>query len=125
MDRDQFFAELDQLTPKEIEERLSSWDAEQLVLVQEYLDQKGLKQAQTAQKLAENEISAKEEYVTAVCGSCAARPYGGDDGSDLLGRSNVGSDSRSGHRFSRSTRRDDFLVTITRGPAMRQAGPLP
>jgi hypothetical protein len=43
MDRDEFFAQLDQLTTKEIENRLSSWDKEQLVLVQEYLDQQVVK----------------------------------------------------------------------------------
>ena len=32
MDRDEFLAQLDQLTPKEIEERLSSWDTEKLML---------------------------------------------------------------------------------------------
>jgi hypothetical protein len=37
MDRDEFFAQLDNLTPKEIEARLSSWDSEELALVQEYL----------------------------------------------------------------------------------------
>ena len=36
MDRDAFFAQLDQLTPGEIESRLSSWDTEQLLLAQEY-----------------------------------------------------------------------------------------
>ena len=37
MDRDKFFAELVQLTPSEIEERLPTWDMEKLVLAQEYL----------------------------------------------------------------------------------------
>ena len=36
MDRDEFFAQLDQLTPKEMEARLSSWDRDTLLLVQEY-----------------------------------------------------------------------------------------
>ena len=36
MDRDEFLAQLDQLTPKEIEERLSSWDTEKLMLAHEY-----------------------------------------------------------------------------------------
>ena len=39
MNRDEFFAELDQLTPKEIEARLLSWDQDELALVQEYLEQ--------------------------------------------------------------------------------------
>ncbi len=40
--RDEFFTELDGLTEKEIEARLDLWDREQLVLVQEYLDQREL-----------------------------------------------------------------------------------
>ena len=36
MDRDEFLAQLDHLTPKEIEERLSSWDTEKLTLAHEY-----------------------------------------------------------------------------------------
>ena len=40
MNRDEFFALLDQLTPAEIEARLSTWDNEQLSLVQEYLEQR-------------------------------------------------------------------------------------
>ena len=50
--RDEFFTELDGLTEKEIEARLDLWDREQLVLVQEYLDQRelgGPKAEQTAQ----------------------------------------------------------------------------
>ena len=39
MNRDEFFAELDQLTPKEIEARLPSWDKDKLALVREYLEQ--------------------------------------------------------------------------------------
>ena len=39
MNRDDFFAELDQLTPKEIEARLPSWDKDKLALVREYLEQ--------------------------------------------------------------------------------------
>jgi hypothetical protein len=42
VERDQFFAELDGLTEKEIEARLDLWDEEQLALIQEYLDQKVL-----------------------------------------------------------------------------------
>lgn len=45
MNRDEFFALLDGLTEKEIEARLSSWDKEQLLLVQEYVDQKGVARA--------------------------------------------------------------------------------
>ena len=43
MDREEFFAELDQLTPKEIEERLSSWDKDQLLVLQDYLSGKQAK----------------------------------------------------------------------------------
>jgi hypothetical protein len=40
MDRDEFFVELDRLSEKEIEARLASWGRDQLLLVQEYLDQR-------------------------------------------------------------------------------------
>ena len=40
IERDEFFAELDGLTEKEIEARLDLWDQEQLALIQEYLDQR-------------------------------------------------------------------------------------
>jgi len=52
MDRDVFLAMLDQLTPGEIDARLSSWDDEQLKLVQEYLDRKAIKPPQS-QKAAQ------------------------------------------------------------------------
>jgi hypothetical protein len=47
MDRDEFFAQLDQLTPKEIEARVPSWDKEQLMLVQQYLEQRRAKPRQS------------------------------------------------------------------------------
>jgi hypothetical protein len=47
--RDEFFAELDGLTEKEIEARLDLWDREQLALVQEYLDQRASAQAKAEQ----------------------------------------------------------------------------
>ena len=50
--RDEFFAELDGLTEKEIEARLDLWDQDQLALIQEYLDQRvlgGVKAEQAAQ----------------------------------------------------------------------------
>ena len=48
MDRNQFFAELDQLTQSQIEARLASWDSEQLKLVEEYLGRGTIKpQAQS------------------------------------------------------------------------------
>ena len=40
MNRDEFFAQLQKLSPKEIEARLSSWDKKKLVLVHEFLQQK-------------------------------------------------------------------------------------
>jgi hypothetical protein len=49
VNRDQFFAQLDGLTEREIEERLPSWDMERLVLVQEYVERKGLVRAEAAQ----------------------------------------------------------------------------
>jgi hypothetical protein len=49
MDRDKFFAELDQLTPAEIEARLPSWDMEKLVLAQDYIDQKERRAGETAE----------------------------------------------------------------------------
>ena len=46
MDRDAFFAVLDQLTLPQIEEQLPLWDAEQLKFAEEYLDRKGITYAQ-------------------------------------------------------------------------------
>jgi hypothetical protein len=37
VNRDEFFAELDGLTEKEIEEQLATWDMERLTLAQEYI----------------------------------------------------------------------------------------
>ena len=37
VNRDEFFAELDGLTDREIEERLATWDMERLTLAQEYI----------------------------------------------------------------------------------------
>jgi hypothetical protein len=45
MDRNEFFAALDQLTPSQIEARLPSWDDEQLKLVEEYLERRTIKPA--------------------------------------------------------------------------------
>jgi hypothetical protein len=45
MDRNQFFAELDQLTPSQIEARLPSWDDQQLKLVEDYLERRTIKPA--------------------------------------------------------------------------------
>ena len=49
VERDEFFAELDGLTEKEIEARLDLWDREQLALIQEYLDQRVLARAKAEQ----------------------------------------------------------------------------
>ena len=49
VERDEFFAELDGLTEKEIEARLDLWDQEQLALIQEYLDQRVLGRAKAEQ----------------------------------------------------------------------------
>ena len=46
MDRDKFFVVLDKLTPSQIEARLSSWDNEQLKLVEEYVARRAIKSAQ-------------------------------------------------------------------------------
>jgi hypothetical protein len=62
MDRDEFFAELDGLTEKEIEAHLPIWDREQLALVQEYLEQKGLQRARGT-LAAQNETSTQEDAV--------------------------------------------------------------
>ena len=49
IERDEFFAELDGLTEKEIEARLDLWDREQLALIQEYLDQRVMGRAKAEQ----------------------------------------------------------------------------
>ena len=51
VERDEFFAELDGLTEKEIEARLDLWDREQLALIQEYLDQRVLVRAKAAAQI--------------------------------------------------------------------------
>jgi hypothetical protein len=58
MNRDEFFAMLDQLSPIEIEARLPSWDDEELKLVQEYLERKG-RHAEEARRGARNVADAK------------------------------------------------------------------
>ena len=49
MNRDELFAQLEKLSPKEIQTQLSSWDKEELVLVHEFLKQKQSKEAQSDQ----------------------------------------------------------------------------
>jgi hypothetical protein len=63
MDRDEFFAQLDQLTPKEIEARLPSWDKEKLVLVQEYFANRDRARAPQTDHLARGK-SGMEHVVT-------------------------------------------------------------
>ena len=58
MDRNLFFAELDQLTPSQIEARLPSWDSEQLKLVEEYLERGTIRPAQGAQSITQAEMVA-------------------------------------------------------------------
>ena len=58
MDRNQFFAELDQLTPSQIEARFPSWDSEQLKLVEEYLERGVIRPAQGAQSITQAESVA-------------------------------------------------------------------
>jgi hypothetical protein len=48
MDRDEFFAKLDSLTEKEIEERLPLFDTDELALVQDYVDQKAVEKIRAA-----------------------------------------------------------------------------
>jgi hypothetical protein len=67
VDRDEFFALLEGLTPKEIEARLSLWDREELSLVQEYLEQKELDRTKIAQAgQADGAPSAKDAAKAAV-----------------------------------------------------------
>ena len=54
MDREAFFAVLDQLTLPQIEARLPLWDAEQLKFAEEYLDRNGVKYTQMEQDTRPN-----------------------------------------------------------------------
>jgi uncharacterized membrane protein len=58
MDREAFFAVLDQLTLPQIEARLPLWDAEQLKFAEEYLDRNGVKYTQMEQDTRPNTESA-------------------------------------------------------------------
>ena len=58
MDRNLFFAELDQLTPSQIEARFPSWDSEQLKLVEEYLERGTIRPAQGGQSITQAESVA-------------------------------------------------------------------
>ena len=68
VEREEFFAELDGLTEKEIEARLDLWDREQLALIQEYLDQKVLARAKAEQS---EQIKAAPSAQDAVAASLA------------------------------------------------------
>ncbi|MGA7457595.1 MAG: hypothetical protein WBW51_09830 [Methyloceanibacter sp.] len=68
VERDEFFAELDGLTEKEIEARLDLWDREQLALIQEYLDQRVLGRAKAEQPA---QIKAAPSAQNAVMASLA------------------------------------------------------
>ena len=57
MDRDEFFAMLDQLTPSQVEARLPLWDHDQLKWVGEYLERKDPGAAQE-RVLADAEFSS-------------------------------------------------------------------
>lgn len=59
MNRDEFFAELDGLTEKDIEERLPNWDMERLALAQEYVDTR-LARARTPQPYHDEAIEGPE-----------------------------------------------------------------
>jgi broad specificity phosphatase PhoE len=59
VNRDEFFAELDGLTEKEIEERLPNWDMERLALAQEYVDTR-LARTRTPQPYSGEAIGASE-----------------------------------------------------------------
>src|SRR6476659_4652956 len=58
MDRNQFFAELDQLTLSSIEAQIPSWDSEQLKLVEDYLERGTSRPAQDAQSITQAESVA-------------------------------------------------------------------
>jgi hypothetical protein len=65
IERDEFFAELDGLTEKEIEARLDLWDREQLALIQEYLDQRVLRQTKAEQAAQTKAAPSAQDAVVA------------------------------------------------------------
>lgn len=66
VERDDFFAELDGLTEKEIETRLELWDREQLALIQEYLDQRVLARANALQGTPIKAAPSAQDAVVAL-----------------------------------------------------------
>jgi hypothetical protein len=59
VDRDELFARLDQLSPREIEAQLPSWDKEELVLIQEYLEQRRTKAPESDQTMRGENVIGK------------------------------------------------------------------
>jgi hypothetical protein len=76
VNRDEFFAELDALTDEEIEARLSSWNREKLLWVQEYIDLQGqsTEQTQTKRPAEQTEIGrgAKDAALVALSAAGSA-----------------------------------------------------
>ena len=72
VNRDEFFAELDKLTDRQIEERLPLWDRERLILVQEYIDGRegepmgAAQPLEPARKQPETDSSAKDAALVAL-----------------------------------------------------------
>ena len=66
MDRNQFFAELDQLTQSQIEARLASWDSEQLKLVEEYLGRGTIKPEGTQAESVAVAMATKANRIAAI-----------------------------------------------------------
>ena len=63
MNRDEFLAELSQLTPKEIEARLPTWDSEKLLLAHEHLDRQITAKAPQADQIDQPK-SGMSKFVT-------------------------------------------------------------
>ena len=112
VERDEFFAELDGLTEKEIEARLDLWDQEQLALIQEYLDQRVLAPGQSRAGGADKGRTKCPRCRSGFFGgSCEHRQYQSHGRAYLVGRGNAGSDGVRARGLSSSARLDDFLVT--------------
>ena len=77
VNRDEFFAELDRLTDQQIEERLPLWNREELMMVQQYIDQRTIEPPEEAPKAPEQEQKpVSSERITrdaAVVALAAAR----------------------------------------------------
>jgi hypothetical protein len=67
VNRDEFFAELDRLTEREIEAQLPKWDMERLTLAQEYVESRLPQPARTSDAVETEDIqSAKAIALVAV-----------------------------------------------------------